>query len=108
MSGEPESRPQSGGEAPTARPGEGAATATHGDERSGTGRLMERVVSIPNLQAALKRVEFPLATSTSWASPGCVPDLNSPNRRMRTRTSAGVGGDGGATLRHPYPDSLRL
>ena len=28
-----------------------------GDERSGTSRLLERVVSIPNLQAALKRVE---------------------------------------------------
>lgn len=64
MSGEPEPRPQSGGEAPTARPGEGAPTATHGNERSGTGRLMERVVSIPNLQAALKRVE------TNRGSPG--------------------------------------
>lgn len=63
-SGEPEPRPQSGGEAPTERPGEGAPTATHGDERSGTVRLMERVVSIPNLQAALKRVE------TNRGSPG--------------------------------------
>jgi hypothetical protein len=48
---------------------------------------------------------FPTATSTGWASSGCAPHLNSPNRRMRTRTSGGVGGDGGATLRHPYPDS---
>ena len=65
MSGEPEPRPQSGGEAPAERPGEGAPTATQGNERSGTGHLMERVASTPNLQAALKRVE------TNRGSPGC-------------------------------------
>src|SRR5262245_39315675 len=57
MSGKPEPRPEDRGEAPSSGPGEGAPTAGQGDERSGTNRLMERVVSIPNLQAALKRVE---------------------------------------------------
>lgn len=57
MSGEPEPRPVERGEAPTHGPGEGASTAGQGNVRTGTGRLMERVVSIPNLQAALKRVE---------------------------------------------------
>lgn len=57
MSGEPEPRPADGGEAPTRGPGEGALTAGQGNARTGTGRLMERVISIPNLQAALKRVE---------------------------------------------------
>ncbi len=57
MSGEPEPRPEGRGEAPRVRPGESAPTAKQGDERSGTGRLMERVTSIPNLQSALKRVE---------------------------------------------------
>lgn len=57
MSGEPEPRPEGRGEAPRARPGEGASTAGQGNERSGADRLMERVISIPNLQAALKRVE---------------------------------------------------
>lgn len=57
MSGRPEPRPEGRGEAPRVRPGGGAPTAGQGDERSGRGRLMERIVSIPNLQAALKRVE---------------------------------------------------
>ena len=57
MSGKPERGPQGRGEAPSPGPREGAPTAGQGDERSGTGRLMERIVSIPNLQAALKRVE---------------------------------------------------
>jgi group II intron reverse transcriptase/maturase len=37
--------------------GDEATTATHGDERSGTDRLMERVVEGSNVQAALKRVK---------------------------------------------------
>jgi hypothetical protein len=57
MSGKPERGHHGRGEAPNALPREGAPTAGQGDERSGTSRLMERVVSIPNLQAALKRVE---------------------------------------------------
>ena len=64
MSGEPEPRPKGRGEAPRVRPGEGAPTAGQGNERSGTSRLMERVIWIPNLQAALKRVE------TNRGSPG--------------------------------------
>ena len=48
MSGEPEPRSEGRGEAPSVRSGEGALTARQGDERSGTSRLMERVVSIPN------------------------------------------------------------
>lgn len=39
------------------RPREGAVPARQRDERSGTDRLMEKVVEIGNLQAALKRVE---------------------------------------------------
>jgi RNA-directed DNA polymerase len=57
MSGKPEPRPVERGEAPTHGPGEGASTAGQGNVRTGTERLMERVVWIPNLQAALKRVE---------------------------------------------------
>src|SRR5215813_9212559 len=57
MSGEPEPRSEGRGEAPSERPGEVAPTAGQGDERSGTSCLMERIVSVPNLQAALKRVE---------------------------------------------------
>jgi group II intron reverse transcriptase/maturase len=44
------------GEAPSAPRSEEASTAANGTERSGTSDLMERVVSRPNLQAALKRV----------------------------------------------------
>jgi group II intron reverse transcriptase/maturase len=44
------------GEAPKGNRGEEAPTATRGNERSGASDLMERVVSRPNLQAALKRV----------------------------------------------------
>ena len=44
------------GEAPRGKRSEEEPTATHGDERSGASDLMERVVSRPNLQAALKRV----------------------------------------------------
>ena len=57
MSGKPEPRPDVRGEAPTRGPGEGASSAGQGNARTGTERLLERVVSIPNLQAALKRVE---------------------------------------------------
>lgn len=63
-SGKPERRHHGRGEAPNAEPREGAPTAGHGDERSGTDRLMEKIVTIPNLQAALKRVE------TNRGSPG--------------------------------------
>lgn len=44
------------GEAPSALRSEEASTAANGTERSGASDLMERVVSRPNLQAALKRV----------------------------------------------------
>lgn len=47
---------ESRGEAPRAKRSEEAPTATHGNERSGTSDLMERVCERPNLQAALKRV----------------------------------------------------
>jgi retron-type reverse transcriptase len=40
----------------------------------------------------------PFATSTSWASPGSPRDLNTPNRRMRTRSSGGVAGVPGDCL----------
>ena len=36
----------------------------------------------------------PTSSSTSWGCPGLPRNLNSPNRRMRTRMSGGVGGDG--------------
>ena len=38
----------------------------------------------------------PFATSTSSESPDSDADLNLPNRRMRTRMSGGVGGEGRA------------
>ena len=44
------------GEAPRAKRSEEEPTAAHGSERSGTGGLMERVVTPANLQAACKRV----------------------------------------------------
>jgi retron-type reverse transcriptase len=44
------------GEAPRALRSEEASTAASGTERSGASDVMERVVSRPNLQAALKRV----------------------------------------------------
>ena len=44
------------GEAPRGKRSEELPSAAHGDERSGASDLMERVVSRPNLQAALKRV----------------------------------------------------
>jgi RNA-directed DNA polymerase len=44
------------GEASRGKRSEEEPTATYGDERSGASDLMERVVSRPNLQAALKRV----------------------------------------------------
>ncbi len=44
------------GEAPRAQRSGEAGPATSGDERSGTDRLMERVVERGNVQAALKRV----------------------------------------------------
>jgi len=44
------------GEAPRSLRSEEASTAANGPERSGASDLMERVVSRPNLQAALKRV----------------------------------------------------
>jgi RNA-directed DNA polymerase len=44
------------GEAPARERSEEAPTANHENERSGASDLMERVVSRPNLQAALKRV----------------------------------------------------
>jgi group II intron reverse transcriptase/maturase len=47
---------ESRGEAPRGRRSEELPPATCGDERSGASDLMERAVSRPNLQAALKRV----------------------------------------------------
>ena len=47
---------ESRGEAPRVGRSEEAPTATHGNERSGTSGLMEKVRERPNLQAALKRV----------------------------------------------------
>ena len=44
------------GEAPRGKRSEEVPTATHGNERLGASDLMDRVVSRPNLQAALKRV----------------------------------------------------
>lgn len=44
------------GEAPRGKRSEEASTAAHGNERSGTSDLLERVLTRPNLQAALKRV----------------------------------------------------
>lgn len=48
---------ESRGEAPRAERSGQAASATSGNERPGTGTLMERVVSRPNMQRALKRVK---------------------------------------------------
>jgi group II intron reverse transcriptase/maturase len=45
------------GEAPRGHASEEAPTAIRGDERSGSGDLMEKVTQVANLQAALKRVE---------------------------------------------------
>jgi RNA-directed DNA polymerase len=47
---------ESRGEAPRVERSEEEPAATHEDERSGASDLMERVLSRPNLQAALKRV----------------------------------------------------
>jgi hypothetical protein len=47
---------KSKGEAPRVERSEEEPAATRGDERSGASDLMEKVVSRPNLQAALKRV----------------------------------------------------
>ena len=47
---------ESRGEAPRVERSEEAPTATHGNERAGTSDLMGRVLSRPNLEAALKRV----------------------------------------------------
>ena len=47
---------KSRGEAPRVERSEEELSAARGDERSGASDLMERVVSRPNLQAALKRV----------------------------------------------------
>jgi hypothetical protein len=56
-----------------------ASTATNGNGRSGTDHLMEEVVE---------------------------RDLNLPNRRMRTRTSGGVGGAQRGEPAAPYPDRV--
>jgi hypothetical protein len=48
----------------------------------------------------------PRATSTNSACRGLPRNLNSPNRRMRTRTSGGVGGDRRGKPRRPYPNPL--
>jgi hypothetical protein len=48
---------KSRGEAPRARRGGEASTAGHGDERSGSDDLMERVVARGNMRAAWKRVK---------------------------------------------------
>lgn len=56
MSGQLELPLEGRGEAPRAARSEEEPTATQGDVRSGASDLMERVVSRPNLQAALKRV----------------------------------------------------
>jgi RNA-directed DNA polymerase len=44
------------GEAPKARPGGEGCAAAHGNERSGNGDLMERIVARDNLLEALRRV----------------------------------------------------
>ena len=54
-----------------------ALTAAHGNGRSGTDHVMERVVERGNVMGV----------------PRLARNLNQPNRRMRTRMSGGVGGD---------------
>ena len=56
--------------------------------------------SSPSLVIAPCRI----ATSTGLDYPGSPRDLNLSNRRMRTRTSGGVGGVAGVDSRRPYPD----
>ena len=68
--------PEGRGEASDQRQSGEASTATNGNERSGTDHLMEEVVE---------------------------RDLNLPNRRMRTRTSGGVGGAQRGEPGSPYP-----
>lgn len=57
MSGKPEPTSEDRGEAPNARRGVEASTATRETERSGTSGLMEKALKRENLQAALKRVK---------------------------------------------------
>lgn len=47
---------EAGGEAPQGQRGGEAPTAAHGDGRSGTDHLMERVVERGNVTVAVKRV----------------------------------------------------
>ena len=84
---------KSRGEAPRVERSEEEPAAARGDERSGASDLMEKVVSRPNLQAALKRVRILSATSTSWGFPGSPRDLNLSNRPVRTRMPGGVAGE---------------
>ena len=51
------------------------------------GRLARRGLRPTRFTSCRRR-----STSTGWAFPGSPRDLNSPNRRMRTRMSGGVGG----------------
>jgi RNA-directed DNA polymerase len=57
MTGKPEPTSEDRGEAPNARRGVEASTATRETERSGTSELMEKVLTRRNLQTALKRVK---------------------------------------------------
>src|SRR6266568_7342732 len=47
----------------------------------------------------------PTSSSTNSECPDLLRNLNHPDRRIRTRTSGGVGGAGGQP-RRPYPDRL--
>jgi len=59
-----------------------------------------RIARHPALNLALRPREFSIA----WDFHGLPHDLNHPNRRMRTRTSGGVGGAQRANPAAPYPD----
>ena len=63
---------ESRGEAPRVQRSGEAPAAASGDERSGTDKLRY--------------------TSIAWGYLGFPVNLNFPNRRIRTRTSGGVGG----------------
>ncbi len=68
------------GEAPRTGASEEASAAGQGNERSGSGDLMERVVQTTNLQAALKRVE------KNAGSPG-IDGMRADELRLWLRTN---------------------
>jgi hypothetical protein len=49
---------------------------------------------------------YPIATSTASERRCLKANLNFPNRRIRTRTSGGVGGEREDELGAPYPDPM--